>query len=260
MTRTHRSAHPHAHPSSRTRSTRNRRLVAGTLLAVTAGSLAALALPERSPDPSPSAALVQADVLAVPTVTAVRPPARASRTRPLAQYVRRAVPVGEAFSGKASWYGGSFQGRRTANGERFDTGEFTAASKTLPFGTRLRVCRRSRCVVVRINDRGPYVRGRVLDLSRAASQALGFSGVAYVTATPIGTRTVAVPGRVEAAEQTVPSPIPVPSTAPPAAPVLAAQPHREVRRPVAAAILTVVGCVGLLYLLRRRPLLGWGSR
>lgn len=261
MTRTHRSARPHpsAHDhSARTRNTRNRRLVAGTFVAVTAGSLAALALPDRSPARPHRAVAIQADTVALPTATAVRPPARASRTRPVAQYVRRTVPVGAAFSGKASWYGGSFQGRRTANGERFDTHEFTAASRTLAFGTRLRVCRHSRCVVVRINDRGPYVDGRVLDLSRAASRALGFSGVAYVTATPVGTRRVAVPARVEAAERTVPSPIAVPSAAPRAAPVLAASPGT--RRVLPAAMFTVVGCLVLLYLLCRRSLLGWGTR
>ena len=69
--------------------------------------------------------------------------------------------------------------KRTANGERFNPHGMTAAHKTLPFGTRLRVCLRS-CVVVRINDRGPFVRGRSLDLSRCAAAAIGLSGVASV--------------------------------------------------------------------------------
>ena len=108
------------------------------------------------------------------------------------RYERRTVTVGSSFSGNASWYGGFFQGRRTANGERFDTNDLTAASKTLPFGTHLRVCRSNQCVVVRVNDRGPYVSGRMLDLTRAARDALGYDGVAYVTATPVATRSVAV--------------------------------------------------------------------
>lgn len=72
----------------------------------------------------------------------------------------------------ASWYG-SESGNRTANGEPFDGSSMTAAHKTLPFGTKLRVSYRGKSVVVRINDRGPYVRGRSLDLSRAAAARLG---------------------------------------------------------------------------------------
>ena len=86
-------------------------------------------------------------------------------------------------SGIASWYGGKFHGRKTANGERFNTNAMTAAHKTLPFGTRVRVTnnRNGRSVVVRINDRGPFVRGRVIDLSRASAHALGLDGVAPVS-------------------------------------------------------------------------------
>lgn len=116
----------------------------------------------------------------------------AARTALPTKVVSREVATGPSFAGDASWYGGSFQGQRTANGERFDTGDLTAASKTLPFGTHVRVCRPGTCVVVRINDRGPYVSGRVLDLSRAAAQALGYSGVAAVTATPIAQRDVTI--------------------------------------------------------------------
>jgi len=86
-------------------------------------------------------------------------------------------------SGAASWYGSGFHGKRTANGERFNTHALTAAHKTLPFGTKLRVTneRTGKSVVVRINDRGPYAHGRVLDLSKAAAQAVGISGVGRVT-------------------------------------------------------------------------------
>jgi rare lipoprotein A len=75
----------------------------------------------------------------------------------------------------ASYYG-SESGNRTANGERFNPHGLTAAHRTLPFGTRLRVCYRG-CVVVRVNDRGPFVRGRSLDLSHGAARAIGMLGV-----------------------------------------------------------------------------------
>lgn len=77
--------------------------------------------------------------------------------------------------GLASWYGGAFHDRRTANGERFDMNSFTAAHRTLPFGTEVTVRnpRNNRTVVVRINDRGPHAGNRSIDLSRAAASALG---------------------------------------------------------------------------------------
>lgn len=77
--------------------------------------------------------------------------------------------------GRASWYGKRFHGRRTANGERFDMHALTAAHKTLPFGTRVRVrsVHTGKEVVVRINDRGPYAHQRIIDLSHAAATALG---------------------------------------------------------------------------------------
>jgi rare lipoprotein A len=86
-------------------------------------------------------------------------------------------------SGAASWYGPGFHGKRTANGETFNTNALTAAHKTLPFGTEVRVTneRTGKSVVVRINDRGPYAHGRVIDLSKAAAEAVGISGVGQVT-------------------------------------------------------------------------------
>jgi len=80
--------------------------------------------------------------------------------------------------GKASWYGGFFHGRRAASGERYDMNEFTAAHKTLPFGTEVLVTRldNSQSVLVRITDRGPYVAGRIIDLSRSAAEAIGLLG------------------------------------------------------------------------------------
>jgi rare lipoprotein A len=97
------------------------------------------------------------------------------------------VEVSESTSGWqergiASWYGPRFHGRKTANGERFDQNAMTAAHKTLPFGTRVRVTSMitGKQIVVRINDRGPFIRGRVIDLSKAAAQLLGMPGVKQV--------------------------------------------------------------------------------
>lgn len=84
--------------------------------------------------------------------------------------------------GKASWYGPGFHGRRTASGERFNQFALTAAHKTLPLGTRVRVTNLAtdESVVVRINDRGPYAKGRIIDLSRGAATAIGIKGVGNV--------------------------------------------------------------------------------
>ena len=78
-------------------------------------------------------------------------------------------------NGKASWYGPGFHGRLTANGERYNQYSLTAAHKSLPFGTKVKVTNvhNGRSVVVRINDRGPFVRGRVIDLSTAAARNIG---------------------------------------------------------------------------------------
>lgn len=93
------------------------------------------------------------------------------------------LPVGTALaqSGLASVY--AYRGGKTASGERANPRELTAAHRTLPFGTRVKVTNRrnGRSVTVRINDRGPFVRGRVIDLTPAAAQQLGFSGLAPVT-------------------------------------------------------------------------------
>ncbi|WP_418292076.1 septal ring lytic transglycosylase RlpA family protein [Methylobacterium durans] len=94
-----------------------------------------------------------------------------------------AAPSASRQSGVASWYGPGFHGRRTVNGERFNTHALTAAHRSLPFGTQVRVTNKSngRSVVVRINDRGPFVGGRVIDLSNASARAIGVSGVAKVS-------------------------------------------------------------------------------
>jgi rare lipoprotein A len=108
---------------------------------------------------------------------APKPPALSDQPDPAAQLAPEARDSDQ--TGIASWYGPGFHGRRTANGERFDSGALTAAHPTLAFGTR--VCVRSsvtgKTVVVRINDRGPYAKNRVIDLSRAAAEELGMMGL-----------------------------------------------------------------------------------
>ncbi|MGZ4153200.1 MAG: RlpA-like double-psi beta-barrel domain-containing protein [Actinomycetota bacterium] len=89
--------------------------------------------------------------------------------------------TGQSFSGNASWYGWDFAGQSTANGAIFDPRLFTAANRWLPFGTFLRVHYGGKCAIVLVNDRGPYVDNRVIDLSMAAAEDLGV-GVSYVTA------------------------------------------------------------------------------
>ncbi|HKU36618.1 MAG TPA: septal ring lytic transglycosylase RlpA family protein [Polyangiales bacterium] len=111
-------------------------------------------------------------------------PDRRGNFDPRPYYDKRALYV---LEGVASWYGEDFAGRSTANGEVYDPNEYTAAHRTLPFGTILRVTRKKTgdWVLVRINDRGPYgKRKRLLDLSRQAAKRLGMlhDGVAQVRA------------------------------------------------------------------------------
>jgi len=94
--------------------------------------------------------------------------------------------VSPANSTIASWYdcatpGQCSRSKITANGEKFNPNALTAAHKTLPFGTKLRVTHKGRSVIVRINDRGPFVKGRHIDLSRAAARKIGCKGVCKVT-------------------------------------------------------------------------------
>lgn len=87
--------------------------------------------------------------------------------------------------GVASWYGPGFHGKTTANGEQFDTNDFTAAHRTAPFGTKVKVVNQSngKFVIVRINDRGPYAKNRIIDLSQAAAKRIEMieNGTANVT-------------------------------------------------------------------------------
>lgn len=115
---------------------------------------------EELPTPvQPSAAAVDLD--------SFEPPVEAEPATP--------SPGRSLGSGIASYYAAKFQGRRTASGEAFDNGALTAAHRSLPFGTMVRVTnpRTGEWVIVRINDRGPFTKGRTIDLSRAAAEQIG---------------------------------------------------------------------------------------
>jgi rare lipoprotein A (peptidoglycan hydrolase) len=170
---------------------------------VVSGSAPATVLPAAVVAPARPVGRTAARPSAGPRPPAARPAARRSGPARPAAAARRLVGYRSekrtvetvAFTGRATWYGPGFHGRRTANGEVYDQNAMTAAHRTLPFGTRVRVCTRRRCVTVRINDRGPFGYGNVIDLSRAAARRLGTerSGVARVTGTIVRTRTVRVP-------------------------------------------------------------------
>ena len=89
--------------------------------------------------------------------------------------------IGLKITGEASYYGPGFHGKQTASGEIFDQEDYTCAHKSLPFGTKLKVVRKDngKSVVVRVNDRGPYVDGRILDLSVAAGKKIGLDKVGH---------------------------------------------------------------------------------
>jgi rare lipoprotein A len=96
--------------------------------------------------------------------------------------VGTAAPAGDIQQGIGSWYGGGHQGEATASGERYDERALTAAHRTFKMNTRVRVTnqRNGRSVIVRINDRGPFVRGRIIDLSAAAAEQLGMKQAGIV--------------------------------------------------------------------------------
>ena len=128
-----------------------------------------------------------------------------------------AAKIAEADQMVASWYGPGFEGATTASGEPFNASDFTAAHKTLPFGTKLTVTLEGRSVVVRVNDRGPFVAGRDLDLSQAAAEQIGLTAigeatVSVTTADP-STPTGPVSGAAAPADA---APAPEAASAPPA--------------------------------------------
>lgn len=124
----------------------------------------------------------------------VQPQADQAAPGPVAQTVASTEPTTPqpraVFEGLASWYGPGFHGRQTANGEIFDENVLSAAHLTLPLPSLARVTRldTGQSVMVRVNDRGPYIDGRIIDLSRAAAEALGFieDGLAEVRVESFG--------------------------------------------------------------------------
>ncbi len=178
--------------------------VPGLKLAVAAGVLGGLAACTTAPQ-LPAASLVAARLTQTPQtepppkshgIAAI--PADPVPSQPSSNASPPAVLAGESAlefeRGAASWYGPGFHGRRTASGERYDMNAFTAAHRTLPFGTWVRVHSlvNGREVDVRITDRGPFARGRIIDVSRAAAMqldmlGLGFKQVALLTPSPVAT-------------------------------------------------------------------------
>lgn len=149
-----------------------------TVAAVVPAALASTAPDDHvatptSSDPSAGQPVVGAGA----PITAAAPPARQAPT-PKGHGERVAEEPAPTISGWASWYGPGFAGRTTASGEVYDPSEMVAAHKSLPFGTRIRVTnqRNGRTTVLRIVDRGPYVGGRILDVSAAAADVLGMKG------------------------------------------------------------------------------------
>jgi rare lipoprotein A len=106
------------------------------------------------------------------------------------------APIIQGEEGIASWYGYPYHGRRAASGEIYNMYDMTAAHRTLPFGTMVRVhdLENGRSVVVRINDRGPFIAGRIIDLSYAAAQALHMPGIAPVRLEILGSAAPTVSG------------------------------------------------------------------
>jgi rare lipoprotein A len=152
-----------------------RAALAGIALLALGGSISGLSAAEGSGSvPEAEAA---ADDSALPRFVPLAEPVAVAAQTELATV--QAIPeddeeADEIGGGVASWYGREFAGRKTASGERFDPGEYTAAHRTLPFGSRVRVTNAAgESVVVRINDRGPFHGGRVIDLSQAAAADLG---------------------------------------------------------------------------------------
>ena len=184
-----------------------KRWVAASLLIILSGCTTLPVPPEPSDSPSESSPLTASTPAATPPpaappksrladfmakrfrkqietpVPVVEPEAQAAPEAPVDEkYKFTGEDARELERGHASWYGGQFHGRRTANGETYDKYALTAAHKTLPFGTivRVRSLKLGREVDVRINDRGPFAPGRVIDVSQAAAKALGLMGAGVV--------------------------------------------------------------------------------
>jgi rare lipoprotein A len=156
----------------------------------------ALAEQQRAADELAQLAAQRAALDAVSSsVTAALTPAETARSRAAAQdqapvlaileaagadYPHGYAPTGMTITGTASWYGPGFVGSPTASGAAYDPEQLTCANKELPLGTVIRVSANGRAVSCLVNDRGPYVGDRILDMSRAGSRALGYDGLASV--------------------------------------------------------------------------------
>ncbi len=126
---------------------------------------------------SQGCAMLQPAITETPPQPAVQPPESAAKEKP-------AMKLKLPQTGKASWYGAAHQGKPTASGEKYDEGRFTAAHRSLPLGTKIKVTNlaNGKSVEVEINDRGPFEEDRIIDLSAAAAKALEIkkSGTARV--------------------------------------------------------------------------------
>ena len=154
-------------------------------LAVLAGLAACTTTPQPAPEPVANIAITSQAPLLPASPGLVATPPVVLQDEPTVERPRPALLAGESAReyqrGGASWYGPGFHGRRTASGERYDMNAFTAAHRTLPFGTWVRVHSlvNGREVDVRITDRGPFIRSRVIDVSRGAAEALGMLGLGF---------------------------------------------------------------------------------
>lgn len=163
------------------------RLLGLGLSLATCGCMAAGTAPARAPYAAAATAPISGNLdfshkgqkAAVPANTVEQ----ATLGKPTALHMASDTSEQASFQqGIASWYGPGFHNRLTANGERYNMNALTAAHRTLPFGTMVLVKNTAtgKTVTVRINDRGPYIKGRIIDLSRAAAQELGISGIQRV--------------------------------------------------------------------------------
>lgn len=168
-----------------------RRATARTLRAVIVAGLIGLAPLAASSAAAPdagagsgAAGLDPITSIAAIELVPVLPTTEVTAPAPLAEPALPSTPRETVLGrGSASYYAAKFNGRRTASGERFDNGEMTAAHRTLPFGSLVRVTNPATgsSVVVRINDRGPFTRGRMIDVSRAAADELGLVARGHAT-------------------------------------------------------------------------------
>lgn len=158
---------------------RTRALLAAVALVAAGGSIGAVqAAGEAEPPVSPQISAVQTDPIDLPRFVPTAESAQDELAAPLEIAAPEWLDPDDAViedipDGVASWYGPGFAGRKTASGVRFDPRQMTAAHRTLPFGSKVRVSRGGKSVVVTINDRGPFHGNRVIDLSQAAAAELG---------------------------------------------------------------------------------------